>query len=299
MAKAYHQGYVGKEFRKYTAFSTLWGLYKWIRVPMGISNAPPAFQRFVNQTLAGLRDRICVAYLDDILIFGVTFEAHLENLRAVLRRLKEKGVKLRADKCQLFKKEVRYLGRLISKNGHRPDPKDTIALEKFRTPPETIGDLRSLLGFLGYYRAYIQDFSRKFQPMYQLLKGKGKEKKGNRKQVQMNAKTTIDWTAGMQEVVDNTIDYLKSPEVLVFPDYSKPFILNCDASEKGLGAVLYQKRDGVNKVISYGSRTLTDAEKNYHLHSGKLEFLGLKWSVCDKFADYLGYTEFEVYTDDK
>ena len=297
MAKAYHQGYVSEECRKYTAFSTPWGIYEWLRVPMGISNAPPAFQRFINQTLAGLRDRICVAYLDDILIYGKTFEEHVENLRAVLRRLKSKGIKLRADKCHLFKKEVRYLGRLISKNGHRPDPKDTIALEKFRTPPKTIGDLRSLLGFLGYYRSYIQDFSRKFQPIYQLLKGEGKEQKGKGKKVQKNSKSTINWTAGMQEIVDSTIDYLRSPEFLVFPDYSKPFILNCDASEKGLGAVLYQKRDGVNKVISYGSRTLTEAEKNYHLHSGKLEFLGLKWSVCDKFCDYLGYTEFEVYTD--
>ena len=206
MAKAYHQGYVATEHRKYTAFSTPWGIYEWIRVPMGISCAPPAFQRFVNQILAGLRDRICVAYLDDILIFGASFEAHVENLRAVLRRLKEKGIKLRAEKCHLLKKEVRYLGRLISRNGHRPDPKDTIALEKFRTPPKTIGDLRSLLGFLGYYRGYIQDFSCKFQPMYQLLKGKRKGKKGNGKQVQANAKTTIDWTAGMQEVVDKTID---------------------------------------------------------------------------------------------
>ena len=297
MAKAYHQGYVGEEFRKYTAFSTPWGIYEWIRIPMGISNAPPVFQRYINQTLAGLRDRICVAYLDDILIYGSTFEQHVENLRMVLQRLKAKGIKLRADKCHFFQKEVRYLGRLISKNGHRPDPKDTVALEKFRTPPVNIGDLRSLLGFFGYYRGYIKDFSRTFQPIYQLLKSRSKDAGANGKKVQRNSKLPIEWTAAMQEVVDKTIDYLKSPDFLVFPDYSQPFILNCDASEKGLGAVLYQKREGKNRVVSYGSRTLTDAERNYHLHSGKLEFLGLKWAVTDKFSDYLGYSRFDVFTD--
>ena len=98
MAKAYHQGYVGEEFRHYTAFSTPWGLYEWIRVPKGISNAPPAFQRFINQTLANLRDKVCVAYLDDILIYARTFEEHVYNLRLVLQRLKSQGIKLRADK---------------------------------------------------------------------------------------------------------------------------------------------------------------------------------------------------------
>ena len=300
MAKAYHQGYVAEEFRKYTAFSTPWGHYEWIRVPMGISNAPPAFQRFINQTLAGLRDKVCIAYLDDILVYGRTFEEQVDNLRLVLRRLQSKGIKLRADKCFFFQKEVRYLGRLISKNGHRPDPKDTVALEKFRTAPQTIGELRTLLGFMGYYRSYVKDFSRKFQPLYQLLKAKGTpetDRKFGKKKHQKNSKTPIPWTVAMQGVVDETIDYLKSPEFLVFPDYSQPFILNCDASEKGLGAVLYQKRDGKNRVISYGSRTLTDAERNYHLHSGKLEFLGLKWAITDKFSDYLGYSNFEVYTD--
>ena len=135
MAKAYHQGYVKEECRRFTAFSTPWALYEWIRIPMGISNAPPVFQRFINQVLTGLRDKVCVAYLDDVLVYAKSFESHVHNLRLVLRRLKSKGVKLRADKCFLFREEVRYLGRLVSRNGHRPDPADSQALEKFRTPP--------------------------------------------------------------------------------------------------------------------------------------------------------------------
>ena len=94
---------------------------------MGISSAPPVFQRYINQILTGLRDMACTAYLDDILIYGKTFREHAENVRLVLARLRSRGIKLRADKCHLFLKEVRYLGRLISKDGHRPDPADAEA----------------------------------------------------------------------------------------------------------------------------------------------------------------------------
>ena len=97
------------------------------------------------------------------------------------------------------------------------------------------------------------------------------------------------------------IDYLtKSPNVIAFADFEKPFFMNCDASNEGLGAVLYQTQDGVDRVISYASRTLSDAEKNYNMHSGKLEFLALKWAVTDRFSDYLrhvGDNPFRVYTD--
>ena len=297
MTKAYHQGYVKEEFRKLTAFSTPWGLYEWIRIPMGISNAPPSFQRYINQVLIGLRDQVCISYLDDILVYGKSFKQHTQNLKLVLNRLKSRGIKLRADKCILFKQEVRYLGRLISKEGYRPDPVDTEALEKFRKPPKTIGELRTLLGFFGYYRGYVRDFAKKFKPIYDLLKTKGQSHLG-KKSNQVEKRKLISWNSELQNIVDDVINYLKSPEVLVFPDYNLPFTVHCDASEKGLGAILYQKQAGKNRVISFASRTLSDPEKNYHLHSGKLEFLALKWAITEKFADYLCYgPPFVVYTD--
>ena len=170
---------------------------------MGISNAPPVFQRFINQVLTGLRDQVCTAYLDDILVYGNSFEAHVHNLKLVLRRLRSKGIKLRSDKCFLFREEVRYLGRLVSKDGHRPDPADSAALEKFRAPPKTVGELRTLLGFFGYYRSYVKDFAKQFRPMYELLK------KGTTKNVpdlqkksskQVDSRNVITWTEEYQEV---------------------------------------------------------------------------------------------------
>jgi len=288
MAKAYHQGYIREDCRHYTAFSTPWALYQWLRVPFGLKNCPSAFQRYICQALSGLLDRVCMAYLDDVLVFGT----------------KSKGIKLRADKCEWCKREVRYLGRLVSERGYHPDPKDIHAINKFREAPKNVGEVRSLVGFLGYFRGYVRDFAKKMKPVYDLIKtdqkmktGEGvKNKKGKNKEYDKTKK--IEWSPQLQEIVDDVINTLSSPEVMAYPDFEKPFVLNCDASGLGLGAVLYQKQNDEMHVISYASRTLTDTEKNYHLHSGKLEFLALKWAVTEKFADYLGHgASCTIYTD--
>ncbi len=295
MSQAYHQGEMHEDSRKFTAFSTPWSLYEWVRIPYGITNAPPAFQRFINNTLYGLRDKVCMAYLDDILVFSKTFAEHIVNLRKVLRCLADKGVKLNINKCAFFKREVRYLGRLISEEGYRPDPEDTKALDRCKVQPTNVGELRSLLGFLGYYRTYIKDFSRKLKDVYDLLK----LKEG---QTKLNPRTKIEWKAEHQAAIEDVVDYLKSPEVIAFPDWESPFVVHCDASNYGLGAVLYQKRMEESreklKIVSLASRTLTPAEKNYLMHSGKLEFLAMKWCITERFSDYLKHGgQFEVVTD--
>ena len=299
MSKAYHQGYIAERFRHMTAFSTPWTLLEWIRIPFGLKNCPPAFQRYINQVLGDLKGTICEVYLDDILVHSETFEQHVQDLKKVLLRLRSRGVKLRAIKCQFAKQEVRYLGRLISSNGYRPDPEETAALEKFREPPQTIGELRSLLGFLGYYRTYVKGFASLVKPMYDLLKGKISGGKDGKKAGQCyNSKEKVQWTDDLQKVLDQLLDYLKSPEVIAYPDYDLPFFLTTDASGYGLGSVLYQNQGGVDRIIGFASRTLSDSEKRYHFHSGKMEFLALKWAVTERFKDYLqGALPFVVYTD--
>ncbi|PIK48803.1 hypothetical protein BSL78_14341 [Apostichopus japonicus] len=201
-----------------------------------------------------------------------------------------------------------YHQGFMSESGYKADPKDTDALQVLKTKiPHTVGDLRKLLGMTGYYRRYLKDYSKRAKPLFDLLSGPkdlkkvvaprtGRARPKNSNQVP--SKTPIEWTSKHQIVLDSLIDDLATAPVMAYPDFSQPFVLHTDASQDGLGAVLYQRQGGVMRVIGYGSRTLNPAEKNYHLHSGKLEFLALKWAITEQFRDYLYYAPtFTVYTD--
>lgn len=261
--------------------------------------------------LDGLRDKCCSPYLDDVLCFPKSFHDHVEDLRRVLNRLWEHGIKLCAKNCELFRRQVKYVGRLVTSEGVQIDPKDLDAvLQMKEREPKNVGEVRGLLGFLGYYRTFIQDFSRIARPLFQLVEGlsqpnqlpvKGTITPAKRKvtkSAQLPSHTPIQWTPEHSAVVSPLIDMLTNPPSLAYPDFNLPFVVNTDASNEGLGAVLYQHQGGKLRIIAYGSRTVTPAEKHYHLHSGKLEFLALKWAVCDKFGDYLHYAPtFTVYTD--
>ena len=277
--KAYHQGFIDKGSRHLTAFITPWGLYEWTRIPFGLTNTPAQFQHYIEDCLEGIRDDLCIPYLDDIIVYGKTFKEHVENLRTVLRHLHEHGIKLKPSKCHRFQLEVRYLGRIVSQSGHRIDPESTKAVTSIKeSRPRTVGDVRKLTGLLSYYTRYIKNFAKVAKPLYHLLKepvkkgrplvrnSKNKEKTSNQGGQQSSCEP-IMWTSGCQAALEQLITAITNPPVMAYPDYSQPFILHTDATEKGLGAALYQRQDGKLRVIAFGSRTLTAAEKNYHLHS--------------------------------
>lgn len=302
--KAYHQGFVAEECKHMTAFVTPWGLYEWNRIPFGLTNAPAVFQRCMEDCLEGLSGDICHVYLDDVLVYSPTFQGHLLHLKQVLKRVQEKGIKLKPSKCRFFEKEVKYLGRIVSADGHRSDPADVQAVETLREKrPKTVGELRQVLGLVGYYRKYIPNFSKQAGPLYNLLSFPPDQKTHRNKNPKKNehilsSKQPIEWREHHQDILNGLIDSLLKAAVMAFPDFETPFVLHTDASNDGLGAVLYQKQEGKLRVIAYASRTLTPAEKRYHLHSGKLEFLALKWAICDRFRDYLYYSPpFTVFTD--
>jgi len=297
--KAYHQGFMKEEDRHLTAFVTPWGLWEWIRIPFGLTGAPAAYQRFMEDTLREVRDECCIPYMDDALVYSGSFEEHLKHLKKVLQLLREKGIKLKPSKCRLFQREVKFLGHLVSATGYRMDEADREAVEALRKQrPQTIGEVRRLLGFLGYFRKYIADFSRRASCLFKLLETSG-TRTVKKKNGQASPRSPVTWTAEHTRVLNELIDCLTSDPVMAYPDFSKQFTLHVDASQEGLGAVLYQQqKDGRQAVIAYGSRSLTPAEKNYHIHSGKLEFLALKWAITERFRDYLYHApHFTVYSD--
>ena len=254
-------------------------------------NAPANFPRFMEQCLGELRDKVAIPYLDDI-VFSRTFEQHVEHLRTVLQKLREHGVKLKPCTCSLFKHEVQFLGRVVSGDGYRMDPGCVKAIEKLKeASPRTVGEVRQLAGILSYYRRYIKNFAKVAKPIYDLLTTTGKDG-------QPPSKTPICWGKEQQLVLEELVRHLSNPPVMAYPDFTKPFTVHTDASKDGLGAVLYQNQNGIMRVIAYASRALSPAEKKYHLHAGKLEFLALKWAVADHFRDYLYYSpKFTVFTD--
>ena len=168
--KAYHHGFMSEKSQSLTAFITPWGLYEFVRIPFGLSQAPGAFQRFMERVIGSdLRDVIAIPYLDDVICFSKTFDEHLEHLRIIFKRLKESGIKLKARKCKTFRKQVQFLGRVVSEQGYTLDPKSIEAVTSLRSQtPRTVGDVRKLLGFLSYFRQWILQFSTIAKPLYDL-----------------------------------------------------------------------------------------------------------------------------------
>ena len=155
-------------------------------------------------------------------------------------------------------------------------------------------DVRAFLGFTGYYRRFIRNYARIARPLNDLLVGHSTAKKDKAKRPRAK-KSPFEWTDFQQKAFETLKEKLTNPPVLAYADYRCQFKLHTDASSTGLGAVLYQNQDGQDRVVSYASRSLRPSKKNYPAH--KLEFLALKWSVTDKFHDYLYGTNFEVLTD--
>ncbi len=147
--KAYHQGFLDEESQPLTAFVTPWGLYQWVRIPFGLSAAPAEFQRNMEECLSGLRDVMCQPYLDDNLVHSPSFEYHVCHMRTVLQRYQKHGVKLNPRKCEVFKRKVRFLGRVVSGEGYTMDPAEVAPVLALKERvPTTVGDLRRMLGFL-------------------------------------------------------------------------------------------------------------------------------------------------------
>ena len=293
LTSGYWQVEVAERDKHKTAFSTPMGLYEANRMPFGLQNAPSTFQRLMTCCFGDLNYINLLIYLDDIIIFSKTFTEHLERLQVVFNRLREHGLKLKPSKCHLMKKEVQYLGHLVSAEGIKTDP-DKISKVKDWKRPTNGKEMQQFLGLTGYYRRYVEGYAKLVAPLYRLTSGDPRKKKRGRK-VPFIPPPKFQWTEECETAFQVLKEKLTTAPVLGYPDYSLPFLLQTDASGEGLGAVLAQVQDGSERVIAYASRGLNPAETRYPAH--KLEFLALKWAVTGKFYDHLYGHKFSVFTD--
>lgn len=286
LAAGYWQVKMDPKDREKTAFTTPMGLYEFDRMPFGLTNAPATFQRLMESCLGELNAEALLIYLDDVIVYSKDFDSHLKHLEFVFSRLQQFGLKLQPQKCSLLRKQVQYLGHVISAEGVTPDPEKNKAVREWERP-KTVTELRSFLGFIGYYRRFIKNFSRKAFPLNQLLTGVGSKRA-----------TLGKWTDQCEQAFQTLKDQLTSAPILAFADFSLPFCLYTDASNQGLGAVLCQHQDGKERVIAYASRSLHPSERNESNYSSfKLEFLAVKWAMTEKFKEYLLGAKVTVFTD--
>ena len=291
MNSGFWQVPMDKESKQYTAFTLgSMGLYECESMPFGLCNTPLTFQRLMLNCLGELNLTYCFIYLDDVIIFSRTEEEHLERMRVVFDHLRKHGLKLKPSKCDMFKTEINYLAHHVRKWGVLPSKKNLEAIGEC-PPPDTYTKVKSFVGLVGHYRCFIKGFANIVTPLYDLTSGENKDKKSEHLDLPLEACKAFDHLKAA---------CLQAP-ILSFPDFSKSFLLEMDASGKGLGAVLSQKQsDGRCHPVAYTSRIMNEIEQRYH--SNKQEFLALKWAVTKHFHEYLSpygknRNEFVVRTD--
>nr|XP_055074659.1 uncharacterized protein LOC129454170 [Misgurnus anguillicaudatus] len=300
LKSGYYQIEMNEQDKAKTAFVCPIGFWEFNRMPQGITNAPSTFQRLMERCMGSLNRSEVLVFIDDLIVFSDTLEEHERRLIKVLNRLKEYGLKLSPEKCSFFQTSVRYLGHIVSQHGVSTDPSKIEAVKTW-PKPQTLKELKSFLGFAGYYRRFVKDFSKIVRPLNDLTAGYPPVRKNAKcrevKQTYLNPRDPLGqrWTNECQRAFDTIVDKLTTAPILGYADPRLPYLLHTDASTIGLGAALYQEQEGQLRVIAYASRGLTRSEARYPAH--KLEFLALKWAVTSKFSDYLYGSEFTVVTD--
>ncbi|GBM17553.1 Retrovirus-related Pol polyprotein from transposon 297 [Araneus ventricosus] len=239
LKSGYWQIEIRPEDREKTAFTTGQGFWQFKVMPFGLCNAPATFEILMETVLRGLSSEACLVYLDDIIVVGRTFEEHLNNLRKVFQRLQKANLKLNLKKCRFFQKEVTYLGHVISAEGVKTDPEKIKAVVDWPRP-ETVHDLRSFLGLCTYYQRFVKNFSAIARPLHKLTE----------------AKSNFNWTEECEKSFNSLKQALTSSPILTYPRTDKDFILDTDASNEGIGAVLSQNIGNEERVIAYFSKSL-------------------------------------------
>ena len=279
LASGYWQVEMDDESKPLTAFVTHKGLYQFKVLPFGLTNAPGMFERLMEQILRGLQWEKCLVYLDDIIIFGSDFLTALSNLRAVFERIEAASLRLKPKKCNFFQREVAFLGHVVTPDGVACDPAKTETVSNWLAP-QTVTEVRSFLGLASYYRRFINGFATIASPLTALTE-KGR---------------TFFWSEECSHAFEVLKKKLVEAPILAYPssDLADPFVLDTDASDSGIGAVLSQVQDGTERVIAYASKTLNHSQRRYC--TTYRELLAVVVFV-KRFRHYLIGQKFTVRTD--
>jgi hypothetical protein len=275
LRSGYHQIKIRASDISKTALSTRYGLYEYLVMSFGLTNAPAYFMYLMNSVFMPELDKFVVVFIDDILVYSKNEAEHTKHLHTVLQRLRDHQLYAKLSKCDFWLREIKFLGHTISQDGVSVDPEKVQEVMNWK-PPTTVRQIRSFLGLAGYYRRFILDFSRIAKPMTELLK------KG----------VKYEWSQKCEDAFHALRQHLTTAPVLAQPDNTKPFEVYCDASGTGLGCVLMQD----NRVIAYASIALWPHEQNYPTHDLELAAVVHALKI---WRHYFMGAHCNIYTDHK
>lgn len=274
MTAGYHQIRMADGEEHKTAFETHHGHFQFRVMPFGLTNAPATFQCVMNDILQPFLRKFVLVFLDDILIYSPTWEAHLDHLREVLLQLRKHKFYLKSSKCSFAQTQIEHLGHVISRDGVATDSTKTAAMLQWPTPTTTT-ELRGFLGLTGYYRRFVKNYGIVAKPLTNLLK-----------------KNQFSWSPAADQAFYNLKQLMSHTPVLAIPDFNLPFTIETDACSTGVGAVLMQ----LDRPVAFLSKAL--GPKHQHLSIYEKEFLALIMAV-EKWRAYLQRQEFIIRTDHK
>ncbi|KAL0536706.1 hypothetical protein IC582_025666 [Cucumis melo] len=257
------------------AFRSRYRHYEFIVMSFGLTNAPAVFMDLMNRVFREFLDTFVIVFIDDILIYFKTEAEHEDHLRIVLQTLRDNKLYAKFSKCEFWLKQVSFLGHVVSKAGVSVDPAKIEAVTGW-TRPSTVSEVRSFLGLAGYYRRFVENFSRIATPLTQLTR------KG----------APFVWSKACEDSFQNLKQKLVTAPVLTVPDGSGSFVIYSDASKKGLGCVLMQQ----GKVVAYASRQLKSREQNYPTHDLELAAVIFALKI---WRHYLYGEKIQIFTDHK
>jgi hypothetical protein len=275
LRSGYHQLRIREPDIAKTAFRSRYGHYEFVVMPFGLTNAPAAFMDLMNRVFRPYLDRFVIVFIDDILVYSKSEKLHAKHLRLILETLRSAQLFAKFSKCEFWLDRVGFLGHVISAGGVSVDPQKVEAVSNWGRPT-SVTEIRSFLGLAGYYRRFVQDFSRIAAPLTRLTR------KG----------VKFEWSEKCELSFQELKDRLTSAPVLALPDESGEYVIYCDASRQGLGGVLMQH----GNVIAYASRQLKPHELNYPTHD--LELAAVVFAL-KLWRHYLYGAKCQIFTDHK